>query len=189
MGRAMASTKPERNDVAIAQKAINLVYQLHGANKPLSAADKRVAAAILAHFNKETGQCDPSNERLAGLLGIDVRTVRRATEEICREGGLFRKRSHGGKSCRASYTPEWSVFRGIVEDWDRRMKSGEGPDSEHDHRANSPGCEGDDAEGEQGELVRQTGRTRPVEQGELALQNSYKELIQRTHTLSLSLRV
>lgn len=120
--------------------------------------------------------------------------MRRATSQLCAEAGLFKKRSHGGKSARASYTPQWSVFRSIVADWDGRMKSGAGPNSgganrakspsdyeggnraelpgsrEAENTAKSPGSETSSLRGEQGETVRQTGRNRPVEQGEMALQ-------------------
>ncbi|MEW9617174.1 helix-turn-helix domain-containing protein [Shinella sp. S4-D37] len=110
----------EENDILFAHKALNVMAGL-------TEATKRVAAAIIDHFNKRTGQCDPSIERLATLLGIDRATVIRATEKL-HELGYVEKMSHGGKAHRASYLPNWDGFRAIVEDWDARMKTGDGPD-------------------------------------------------------------
>jgi predicted transcriptional regulator len=105
------------NDILFAHKALNVIAGL-------TDATKRVAGAIIDHFNKRTGQCDPSIERLATLLGIDRATVLRATEKL-NELGFIEKASHGGKSHRAAYLPKWELFRAIVEDWDARMKTGE----------------------------------------------------------------
>ncbi|MBP1859772.1 helix-turn-helix domain-containing protein [Rhizobium herbae] len=107
----------QKHDIAIAQKALNIAAGL-------SSADKAVASAILDHYNRATGQCDPSLGRLATLLGFDEKTVRRATEFLCSEKWqLFKKDSHGGRSFRASYSPQWAKFRAIVADWDQRMRS------------------------------------------------------------------
>ena len=109
------------NDVLFAHKALNIV-------PGLSANARRVAGAIIDHFNKVTGQCNPSVERLATLLEIDRATVLRATAELCGEQfALFDKVSHGGKSHCASYSPRWERFQEIVADWDARMKSGAAP--------------------------------------------------------------
>ena len=109
------------NDVLFAHKALNIV-------PGLSANAQRVAGAIIDHFNKVTGQCNPSIERLAALLEIDRATVLRATAELCCDHfALFDKVSHGGKSHCASYSPRWERFQEIVADWDARMKSGAAP--------------------------------------------------------------
>jgi predicted transcriptional regulator len=109
----------KENDVLFAHKVLNIM-------SGVSDATRRVAGAIIDHFNKRTGQCDPSIERLATMLGINRATVIRATETL-HERDLIEKSSHGGKSHRASYLPNWTRFRDIVEDWDARMKIGEGP--------------------------------------------------------------
>jgi hypothetical protein len=107
-----------QNDVLFAHKALNIV-------PGLSANARRVAGAIIDHFNKQTGQCDPSIGRLSRLLDIDDMTVTRATASLCSgEQPLFDKVSHGGRGHRASYAPRWDTFRQIVDDWDSRMKSG-----------------------------------------------------------------
>ena len=100
-----------QNDVLFAHKALNIM-------PGLSEATRRVAAAIIDHFNKRDGRCYPSIERLAKLLGIDRATVIRATDKL---HGLnfIRKVSHGGKSHCASYSPNWDAFRAQVEEWDK----------------------------------------------------------------------
>jgi len=109
----------QQNDVLFALKAVCL--------KPeLSAATRRVAAAIIDHFNRKTGQCDPSIGRLMKLLKISRAAVIRATNELD-ELGLIEKKSHGGKSHRTAYLPNWPKFRAFVKDWEGGMKSGEGP--------------------------------------------------------------
>ncbi|MBO6892849.1 MAG: helix-turn-helix domain-containing protein [Roseibium sp.] len=110
----------EPNDILFAQKAILLTPDL-------SAAARRVAAAIIDHFNKKTGQCDPGINRLVKLLGMSRATVIRATETL-NELGFIEKQSHGGKSHRAAYIPNWQLFRQIVDDWDTQMKSKSGPE-------------------------------------------------------------
>ncbi|MEP1931961.1 MAG: helix-turn-helix domain-containing protein [Roseibium sp.] len=109
----------QQNDVLFAHKALNVV-------PGLSAASRRVAGAIIDHFNKKTGQCDPSIGRIMKLLKISRAAVIRATNELD-VLGLIEKKSHGGKSHRTAYLPNWSKFRTFVEDWDNGMKSGEGP--------------------------------------------------------------
>jgi DNA-binding transcriptional regulator YhcF (GntR family) len=105
-----------QNDVLFAHKALNIVPDL-------SACARRVAGAIIDHFNKRTGQCDPSVERLARMLGIHEQTVKKATCELC-EAGLINKVMHGGKMHRSKFEPQWARFQEIVADWDAAMKSG-----------------------------------------------------------------
>lgn len=117
----------EENDILFAHKALTLM-------SGLTDATKRVAGAIIDHFNKRTGQCDPGIDRLSTLLGINRATVIRATEALD-ELGLIQKTSHGGKSHRASYRPNWERFQAIVSDWDARMKSGKSPADNRENEA------------------------------------------------------
>jgi len=143
----------ERHDVAIGRKALLVA-------PGLSAADMRVGGAILDHFNKKTGQCDPSIARLAALLGIDEKTVRRATNELCAQG-LFQKSSHGGKSFRAEYRPQWSKFREIIGDWDSRMRCIDEPERADEDRAKMSADPGRKCPVTPGENVRQTHVSNP----------------------------
>jgi predicted transcriptional regulator len=104
------------NDILFAHKALNIV-------PGLSANARRVAGAIIDHFNRRTGQCNPSVERLAAMLEIDRATVLRATADLDR-AGLIGKVSHGGKSHCASYTPQWERFSEIVAQWHAKMIDG-----------------------------------------------------------------
>lgn len=121
------------NSVLVAHKAIGLAPGFTGDTR-------RVATAILDHFNHKSGRCDPSNERLAGLLGVSVRMVRKATKELC-EGSspLFRKRSHAGHSHCASYEPQWATFRRIVAEWNRAMIGSKEGGPNRNKRAGSTG--------------------------------------------------
>jgi hypothetical protein len=87
-------------DTLLALKAFNVAPDL-------KATDRRVGAALIEHFNRKSGQCDPGLERLAGLLGISTRTA----------AGLFRKIRHGGHMNRNKYEPVWSKFREIEAGW------------------------------------------------------------------------
>lgn len=104
-----------QNDILFAHKALNLM-------PGLTEATRRVAAAIIDHFNKRDGRCDPGMERIANLLGIDRGTVIRATKKL-HSLKLILKVSHGGKAHCASYSPNWAAFRSQVAEWDARMKS------------------------------------------------------------------
>ncbi len=114
----------KENDILFAYKALSIVGGL-------SANARRVAGAIIDHFNRRTGQCDPSVDRLATLLGVNRATVLRATAELCgtdNDGGpFFLRKSHGGKFHRASYSPNWSKFRSIVKAWEAKMEGRQSP--------------------------------------------------------------
>lgn len=109
-----------KTDVMFAHMALHLVAGL-------SPSARRVGAAIIEHYNKKTGQCDPSIERLGRMLGIDRATVMRATGELCEADGLFERVTHGGRSHRTAYLPRWDRLNAIVDDWDLRMKDGNPP--------------------------------------------------------------
>lgn len=154
----MAHSELQKHDVAIAQKALCLCVDLSG-------LDKSVGAAILSHFNKKDRRCDPSNERLAKLLGINARQVRRATASLC-AAGLFKKRSHGGSSGCASYEPQWNKMRAIVVDWDRRLASGQAPELD---------AQPDENDSQQQDIFdRDTGQKRPLGQDKNVLQTPFK---------------
>lgn len=113
--------RPEKNQFLFGHIALHIV-------PGYSAGARRVGAALIEHFNKTTGQCDPSVMRLAKMLGLSRRKVLDATAELCAGNRpLFRKASHGGHSHRAAYLPMWERLSAIVDDWDLRMKDGSAP--------------------------------------------------------------
>ena len=86
----------------------------------LKASDRGVAAALIEHFNRTTGQCDPGLERIAKLLGISARTVIRAVKRL-ETAGLFRKLRHGEHLNRNSYEPVWERLQEIEAAWSTRL--------------------------------------------------------------------
>lgn len=103
------------SDTFIAHKAISLSGDLSG-------AEKRVAATIIDHFNRKTGQCDPALDSIAGLLGLNRRTIIRAITALVKKGYISKIR-HGGKFHRNSYLPVWSRFRAKENSWNERRAS------------------------------------------------------------------
>lgn len=101
----------------LACKAIGLVTGL-------SSSARRVGCAIIDHFNRRNGQCDPSVERLARLLGLNVRTVLRAVDDLDRRGLILKVR-HGGYSQRNSYRPNWALFEDLTTKWRSALKGTE----------------------------------------------------------------
>jgi hypothetical protein len=103
---------PQPLDILIAFKSISLAPDL-------SVTEKRVASAVIDHFNQKTTQCDPSLDTLAVLLGIYRRTVIRAINNLV---GLkyFRRVRHGGNFHRNFYEPLWPRFREVEAEWQRR---------------------------------------------------------------------
>jgi len=106
--------KLETLDILIAHKVINLAADLSG-------ADKAVAGAIVDHFNRTTGRCDPSLDRIARLLGLSERTVIRATNRLAKAGIVLKSRHQGHFNCN-SYLPNWFYFRRRESEWKQRFK-------------------------------------------------------------------
>jgi hypothetical protein len=149
----------------VASKPFDIIGALYAITlSPVSGSCHRVAGALLDHFNRKTGQCDPSVETLARLLNIDAKTVKTATAQLC-AAGLFKKSSHGGYGHRASYTPQWHEFDRLKRDWAAKRK---GKDSQS-NGAETPPSE-DDANG--AETPPSTGRKHPFKGGENAPQTN-----------------
>lgn len=87
----------------------------------LSEGARRVAGAIIDHFNHADGQCNPSVERLAEMLGLHRASVMRAIEQLHALGIIHRAR-HGGRSHRNAYRPNWDQLNRMVAEWDAKMK-------------------------------------------------------------------
>jgi hypothetical protein len=100
---------PQRLDMLFAFKALALA-------EDLTATEKRVAVTIVDSFNRQTGQCDPSLNRIAYLLGVSRRTAIRAVSAL-EKRRLIIKTRHGGKSHRNAYEPNWPAFREIERRW------------------------------------------------------------------------
>src|SRR6266436_4555354 len=103
------------SDSLLAHKAINL-------SDDLSGSEKRVAAAIIDHYNRKTGQCDPGLGTIARLIGVSRRTVIRAVGVLAKKG-YIRKQRHGGKFHRNQYEPDWAHFRALEKRWSARRSN------------------------------------------------------------------
>jgi hypothetical protein len=88
---------PQKFDITLALKAIALTDRLNG-------TEKRIAVAVLDHFNRKTGRCDPSYETLAKLLRVHPRTIGRGVTKVVKVGFLKKVR-HGGNNRCNSYRP------------------------------------------------------------------------------------
>ena len=145
----------KENDILFAYKAFNIVAGL-------SANARRVAGAIIDHFNRKTGQCDPSIDRLATLLGVNRATVLRATAELCGDDDgsapFFFRKSHGGKFHRASYAPNWSKFRSIVKAWGAKMEGRESPQTDAPNVAEVRPCTSQNCDVNSRKTATQTNR-------------------------------
>jgi DNA-binding Lrp family transcriptional regulator len=101
-------------DTLLGFKALSLVGGLNE-------NDRRVGATLLEHFNRKTGQCDPSLGRIARLLEIDTRTVIRSVRHL-EEAGILRKYRHGGHLNRNQYEPIWPKLSELEVAWNARFK-------------------------------------------------------------------
>jgi hypothetical protein len=100
---------PKKFDMTFALKAISLSREVTG-------TDKRISAALLDHFNRKTGRCDPSYDTLAKLLGINRRTVGRGIKKAVK-AKLFTMITHGGINNCNAYQPSWIYYRELDERW------------------------------------------------------------------------
>jgi DNA-binding transcriptional MocR family regulator len=105
-------------DTLIAHKAISLCDDLSG-------SEKNVAAAIVDHFNRKTGRCDPGLDSIADLIGVSRRTVIRAVNALVAKGYL-RKIRHGGKYHKNKYEPDWDHLRQMEARWKSRRSRKDG---------------------------------------------------------------
>src|SRR5260370_13294769 len=105
---------PKKLDTTLALKAICLTDKLNG-------TEKRIAVALLDHFNRTTSRCDPSYETLAELLRINRRTVGRGVTKIVK-AKFFSMVSHGGINNTNSYRPSWALYRDLEELWKRERR-------------------------------------------------------------------
>jgi hypothetical protein len=148
---------PKKLDTTLALKAIGLTEKLTG-------SDKRLAVALLDHFNRRTGRCDPSYGTLAKLLSVNRRTVGRGIARVVKTG-FFTMVRHGGTNNCNSYQPAWSFFRELEERWKRERR-------QHAARFAGP------------EMSLSSGQTCPVSLGEADLQTCTINFIPLTSSKS-----
>lgn len=81
----------------------------------LSGTARQVGVALLEYCNAGSGVAWPSVERLADLLKISMRSVKRATAALD-AAGLIRRQARRGR--RTIYIPVWSALAEVAGDWD-----------------------------------------------------------------------
>lgn len=99
--------------------AIKAIIFMPGLNE----ADRQIGAAIVEHFNRRTGQCDPSHGRLSRLLRIGERTVMRSIPRL-EKAGILRRVRHGGNLGRNAYQPDWARLSAMNEAWNEKFAEG-----------------------------------------------------------------
>jgi hypothetical protein len=105
--------RPAALDALLAIKALALAPTLTG-------TERVIGCCLIEHFNRRTGQCDPSIQRLANLTGLGERTVQRSVDALSRSG-LFVLVRNGGRLNRNRYEPVWSRFVELNKDWQARF--------------------------------------------------------------------
>ena len=105
----------QRLDTLLAIKAISIV-------PGLTESDRQVGIALIEHFNRDSGRCDPGFDRLSEVTGFCTRTVIRSLKRLT-AAGLFRIDRHGGYSNRNSYGPVWPRFTAIRDTWQAKFKA------------------------------------------------------------------
>lgn len=150
---------PRKLDAILALKAIALTNSL-------TAAEKRIAATLVDHFNRESGRCDPSYETIAALLSVNVRTVGRAAAKLVKID-FFRVVTHGGIGLCNSYQPNWALFRALEEQWKRKRR-------EYSNRFKAP------------KMSSLPGQNCPADHGPTALQTCSNNIVPLTSSAAES---
>lgn len=79
----------------------------------LSAVESRIASAILSHYNRRTGRCDPGLEAIGRAANTSARTARRMVKRLAALG-LFAVDQHRGYRHANAYRPLWSRLLGLA---------------------------------------------------------------------------
>ena len=102
-------------DTLLAIKAISIM-------PGLTDSDRQIGIALIEHFNRDTGRCDPGFDRLSEVTGFCTRTVIRSLKRLS-TAGLFHVDRHGGYSNRNSYEPMWHRFEAIRNTWQAKFRA------------------------------------------------------------------
>ena len=111
----MSDSEIEPLDTLLAIKTILLA-------PGFSPSERRAFGALVEHLSRETGQCDPSVPRLAGLLDLSERQVERAVEGLAGKG-VIRFFRHGGRSNRNQHEITWERVAELHRQWQLRFNA------------------------------------------------------------------
>jgi hypothetical protein len=80
----------------------------------LSPTARRLGIELVGHVNKQTFRCDPSEARLAHLLGVTSRAIRKAKQELQRQGLLTWRTVGQNGTC--NYHISWKALARIGQE-------------------------------------------------------------------------
>ena len=83
--------------VSMEKADISKAYQVLLLISDLAPSERKVGGILLKHFNRKSGRCDPSINRIADFAGLDRSTVINAIKSLVARG-LFQKIVHGGRN-------------------------------------------------------------------------------------------
>lgn len=104
-GRAVTAAPPVSVGGPVKDRA-RRAAMLSSALRP---AARRVLGQLIEHHNLRTGRCDPSVGRIAGILGLSDRSVRRALAQL-EAGGLVARVIHGGQRHANAYRLDFAAM-------------------------------------------------------------------------------
>ena len=120
------------------------------ADRDLCESDLRVLGVLCAHFNRKTGQCNPSQQRIADETGYNRNTVKAALRRLKRWGyidWITPRRADGGNGVNQYRIPIAATEYGhplAIPDWPtpRPPQTSQGQASGTDTGMASPGWPG-----------------------------------------------
>jgi hypothetical protein len=80
----------------------------------LSPTARRLGIELVGHVNKRTFRCDPSETRLAHLLGVSVRAIGKAKKELYQKGLLTWRTVGQNGTC--NYHISWPALARIGDE-------------------------------------------------------------------------
>ena len=106
---------PQKLDITIALKMMNLMPELSG-------TDKRVCAAIIDHLRCKTAQCDPSGSHCFGFSELIAAPLLDRYRDWTNSAYCARC-AMAGTFQRNSYEPVWKRFRELEVEWRARFNA------------------------------------------------------------------
>lgn len=90
----------------------------------ISRAGIIVGSALFKCFNRRSGRCDPSINRLAFLSGLPQRTVERGISDLCNSHPpIFLRIPHGGRNSTNFYKPNFGYLLDVWAEIETRMST------------------------------------------------------------------
>ena len=128
----MSSENSPTNQPAFSGRDIAKANEGFNRAPSLSPTARRLGIELVGHVNKRTFRCDPSEARLAHLLGVSVRAIGKAKQEL-RVKGLLTWRTVGQNGT-CNYHISWKALARIGQEkkdawrqmWEEQMRQPHG---------------------------------------------------------------